>query len=127
MFQKVRMFFARVSGKEITLNRVRDRITVREGNETIELYVDSDANTLIRRLQAAQKALTEIDEETSEAERKKAAEGLSVAIFGQEQTEKLLDFYHGDYGCVVSICGMYFGDHKRGLAKKITKVQMRGK
>jgi hypothetical protein len=127
VFQKVRRFFARARGKELTLNRVRDMITVREGNETIDLYVDSDANMLIRRLQSAQGELMSIDEDTSEAERKKAAEDFSTAIFGRQQTEKLLDFYHGDYGCVVTICGMYFGDHKRGLAKKITKVQMRGK
>lgn len=127
MFQKVRNFFCRITGKELTLNRVRDRITIREGDETIDLYVDSDANTLIRRLQAAQEELTKVDENTSEAERQKAAGDLSVAIFGRPQTEKLLDFYHGDYGCVVTICGMYFGDHKKGLAKKITKVQMRSR
>ena len=60
-------------------------------------------------------------------EGKKAAREFSVAIFGEEQTEQLFDFYHGDENCVVTICGMYFGDPKNGLGKKITKAQKKNR
>lgn len=106
-----------------TLNRVRDSVTIREGNEEINLYVDSDVESLMMRLQAAQKQLLKITGDTSDEERIKAANSLSVAMFGKEQTKQLFDFYHGDENCVVTICGMYFADKKNGLSKKIAKAQ----
>lgn len=113
--------------KELTLNRVRDHITIREGNDTINLTVDSDANMLIHGVRMAQKTLQRIQEEDNEELKKTAAEQLSTAIFGKEQAGLLLDFYGGNYGCVITICGMYFGDHKNGLGKKITKAQKKNR
>lgn len=106
-----------------TLNRVRDSVTFREGNEEINLYVDSDANSLVSRLQKAQEQLLKIDDQSSLEDRKNAAEALADAVFGHEQTKKIFDFYHGDANCVVTICGMYFADKKHGLARKIVQVQ----
>lgn len=108
---------------EISLNRVRDSITVREGNETLNLRVDSDANSIITRIMDAQKALVAIDGESTDEDRIRAARDFSVAIFGPEQTEELFAFYNQDASCVVTICGMYFGDPKNGLCRKITKAQ----
>ena len=113
--------------KEYTLNRVHDRITVREGNETIDLVVDNDANTLIYEIVQAQKALDGIKNESPEEERNIAVMKFAGAIFGPEQAQKLLDFYRGNYGCVITICSMYFTDGKNGLGKKITKVQKKTK
>ena len=124
---KVGNIYRRITGKEISLNRVRDSITIREGDEKLKLYVDSDANGIIRRIQAAQEALSAITDESMDTEREEAAKRLSDAIFGEEQTKKLVDFYHGDYGCVITICGIYFGDYKNGLGKKITKAQKRNR
>lgn len=123
MFDKIKARFRH----EISLNRVRDNITIREGDETLTLRVDSDANSIISRLRKAQKTVSEINGETTDAEREQAAHDLSEAIFGKQQTEKLFDFYNGDASCVVTICGMYFGDPKHGLGKKITKAQMKNK
>lgn len=109
------------------MNRVRDSIVIREGNETITLNVDSDANSLMMRLQKAQKELAGVNEDPSEEHRIQAAHSLAVAMFGTEQAEKLFEFYHGNAGCVVTICGMYFGDKKNGLGKKITKAQKKTK
>lgn len=113
--------------KAYTLNHVRDRITVKEGNETIELHVDCDPKIIIHRIQKAQETLLTINEKSSIEDRIKATRGFAVAIFGDEQTRKLFDFYHGDDNCVIAICGMYFKDQKNGLAKKITKAQKRMK
>lgn len=114
-------------GRKITLNRIRDSITIREGKDELHLYVDCEPNQMIRRIQAADRDLQRIDEKTSDEDRKSVSLALAKAIFGEEQAIKLLDFYHGDYGCVVTICGMYFGDAKHGLGKKITKAQKRRK
>ena len=115
------------AGYKVTLNRVRDSITVKEGKEALELYVDSDANSLMNRLHEAQKRLQSVNEDPSEENKTDAATFLSTAIFGADQTKKLFDFYHGDAGCVVTICGMYFSDKRNGLGKKITKIQKKGK
>lgn len=115
-------------GKRVyTLNRVRDSITVREGNEEIKLYVDSDSNSLMTKLLAAQKRLMSITGETSAEELKQTARALSEAMFGAQQTDQLFAFYHGDENCVVQICSMYFSDSKNGLGKKIAKTQKKSR
>lgn len=107
---------------KITLNRVRDHIIVREGNDELPLTVDTDARSIITRLQKAQKALSEVNNDISTDSQYEAAYGLAEAIFGKDQANKLMAFYHDDPGCVVTVCGMYF---EKRLAKKITAAQKR--
>ena len=123
MFDKIRRLFR----PEISLNRVRDTVTIREGDERIVLRVDSDAKSIIHRLNRAQKTLSEMNENTTDDERIQAAHDLSEAMFGVEQTKDLFAFYNYDAACVVAICGKYFGDPEHGLGKKITKVQKKRK
>ena len=104
----------------ITLNRVRDKITVKEGNEKIILRVDKDPRIIAIELKTAQKALSEIKDDSSTVKKITAAKSLSEAMFGEEQTKTLFRFYSDDPGCVVTICGMYF---EKRLAKLITKAQ----
>ena len=121
MFERIRRLFR----PDLSLNRVRDTVTIREGNDRIVLHVDSDAKSIIHRLNRAQKMLSAMDEKTTDDERIQAAHDLSEAIFGAQQTEKLFAFYNHDAACVVAICGQYFGDPKHGLGKKITRAQMK--
>lgn len=107
---------------KITLNRVRDHIIIREGNDELPLTVDSDARSIITRLLRAQKALREINNDTTPDRQYEAAYGLAEAIFGKDQADKLMAFYLDDAGCVVTVCGMYF---EKRLAKKITAAQKR--
>ncbi len=106
-----------------TLNRVRDSVTFREGKEELHLYVDSDANSIVHRIQNAQKLLVSINAESSVEDRKQAAMALADAFFGHEQALKIFEFYHNDETCVATICGMYFADKKAGLSKLIAKAQ----
>ena len=106
----------------MTLNRVHDVLTVREGNEKISLTVDGDSMRIVAGLNAAQKKMNELKDDATEQEIRDAAETFSTVIFGKEQTEKLFAFYNNDPGCVISICGQYF---KNRLADKIAKVQRR--
>lgn len=124
---KVKNLFRKLFQREYTLNRVRDKITVKEGNEVLPLYVDCDAATIIIKLQKANKALLDIKPEADRETRIRAARELAVAMFGEEQAEQLFEFYHNDENCVVTICGMYFSDPVNGLNKKITKAQKKRK
>ena len=111
-------------GYTITLNRVHDVLTVREGNEKLSLTVDGDSMRIVAGLNVAQQKMNEITakEDPTETEIREAAETFATVIFGKEQTEKLFAFYNNDPGCVISICGQYF---KNRLAARIAKVQRR--
>lgn len=113
--------------REITLNRVRDNITIREGNETLTLRVDSDATSIVSRLRNAQEEMAAVRDDTPETDAIRAARNLSESMFGKEQTDRLFEFYNGDASCVATICGMYFGDPKRGLCRKIIAAQKKRK
>ena len=106
----------------MTLNRVHDVLTVKEGNEKLSITVDGDSMRIVAGLNAAQKKMQELKEDATEQEIREAAEMFSSVIFGKEQTEKLFAFYNDDPGCIISICGQYF---KNRLADKIAKVQRR--
>jgi hypothetical protein len=107
-------------GYTMSLNRVHDTLRVREGTEDIVLYVNQDPRRLVAGLNGAQARLKSIDENTTEEEKLKIAKMFSSVLFGDEQTEKLSEFYHNDPGCIISVCGKYFSDR---LAKLITKAQ----
>lgn len=111
-------------GKTLTLERVYDTVTIREGGNTLKLHVNADASRLVVGLSQAQKRLAAIKEETTDEERTEAARFFSDIIFGKEQTQKLFDYYFGDPVCVIAVCGKYFSSR---LGKLITKQQKRMK
>lgn len=106
----------------ITLNRVRDHIVVREGNDDLHLTVDCDARNIVSRIQKANKTLSEINDGSTDEQKHNAAYALAEAFFGCEQADELMAFYNDDPGCVVAVCGMYF---EKRLGKKITAAQKR--
>lgn len=107
-------------GYEMTLNRVHDNVTIREGDETLKLSVNGDSMRMIAGMNKANQKLRELTDDTPEDEVKEAAEYFAAVIFGREQAAQLMAFYADDPGCVISVCGQYFRDR---LANKITKVQ----
>ena len=108
----------------MTLNRVHDKITIREGDESLKLTVNGDAMRMVAGLNKAQKKMLDLKEDASDEEVKEVAEYFAAVIFGMEQAKKIMEFYADDAGCVISVCGQYFKDR---LAKKITKVQKKSK
>ena len=115
------MFRRFLDRKTFTLNRVRDRITVREGSEEITLTVDADARVIVTRIRKAQEQLVKANQKNADIKaREQAARAFAEAMFGTEQTDSLARFYHDDYSCVLMICGLYF---EKRLCKKITKAQ----
>jgi hypothetical protein len=113
--------------KAYSLNRVRDHFQIKEGNETLSLYVDRDSKQIVRDLNKAQEKINSITVGSSEEDIREATLSMPAAVFGEEQTKKILDFYHGDVGCVAAIFGIYFSDRKNGLGKKITQAQKRAR
>lgn len=104
----------------MTLNRVRDRLQIAEGTERLVLYVDSDPNRMVAALGQVQQQMQTLNNDSTPEQNQAAAAHFAQAIFGPDQAERIMAFYHGDAGCVINICGKYF--NKR-LGKKITKVQ----
>ena len=115
-------FFRR--GYTMTMNRVHDTVTVREGNEKLTLTVNGDAMRMVAGLNKAQQRMKALEEDTPDDEVKDVAEFFAAVIFGKEQAAKLMAFYADDPGCVISVCGQYF---KERLAGKITAMQKRMK
>ena len=107
-------------GYELSLNCVHDRVTIREGDETLTLTVNGDSMRMIAGMNKAQQKFKELPEDAKDAEAMEAAEYFAAVIFGKEQAAKLFDFYANDPGCVISVCGQYF---KERLAARIAKVQ----
>lgn len=104
----------------LSLNRVYDTVTISEGGKELTLHVNADANRLVVGLAQAQKRLMTISEETTDEEREEITRFFAGIIFGEEQTQKLFDYYYGDASCVIAICGTYFANR---LSKLITKAQ----
>ena len=107
-------------GYEMTLNRVHDSVTVREGDEKLTLTVNGDAMRIVAGLNRAQAKMKEIDENAPDEAVIEAAEYFATVLFGKEQAAQLMAFYANDPGCVITVCGKYFRER---LAEKITKAQ----
>ena len=111
-------------GYVMSLNRVHDTVTIREGGEKITLKVNGDAMRMVAGLNKAQQKMKDLADDAPDETVKDAAEYFAAVIFGHEQAAQLMAFYADDPGCVISVCGQYF---KERLAGKITKVQKRMK
>ena len=106
---------------KLTMNRVHERVTIKEGNEKLNLTVDGDPMRMVAGLSQTQKMLKAINGESTEQDTKNAALFFAQVLFGQEQSQKLMEFYMGDAGCVIGICGKVF----QQISGQITKLQKR--
>ena len=105
---------------EVTLNRVHDTVAIKEDGERLTLVVNGDSMRMVAGLNAAQKKMKELKDDTPEQTVKEVALYFASVIFGTEQAEKLMNFYANDPACVISVCGTYFRER---LADKIAKAQ----
>ena len=109
------MFFK----NEINPYQVTDKVTFRNVDKTITLYVRSSAASLVVGLKQSQDKLKELTDESDECQRMNAARFFAKSIFGEEQADRLVDFYNEPLA-IVAVLGMYFD---KRLKKKITKAQ----
>jgi hypothetical protein len=108
-------------GFEISMNRVKDTVVIREGNERLTLNVNADAQRLFAGLNAAYERMKNINESTEESEVKDIAKYFSGVIFGTDQAQKLSEFYANDAAAIISVCGRYFRDRLAGLIADVQK------
>jgi hypothetical protein len=105
----------------ISLNRIHDTVRITEGSDSLILKVNGDPRRMVAGLNTIQKALQAIGDDTPEDDIKKTATDFAAVIFGTEQAEKLLEFYHQDAGCVINVCGQYFANRLKLLIVKAQK------
>ena len=106
--------------KEISPYAVEDKVTFRNVDKTLTLYVKGDAASFVSGLRKSYEMLTGIlAEDGNECEQVNCARQFAHTLFGEEQGDRLIDFYN-DPLAVISVCGAYF---KKRLGKKITKAQ----
>ena len=117
MLQRLKQIFT----PTMSLDRVRDKIDFAEGGERLTLHIDEDAPRLVTRITDAQRKIAELANNPTEDAMKDTATAFARAIFGNEQAEKIVQFYHEDFGAVLFICSKYFTER---LSKKIAEKQM---
>jgi hypothetical protein len=108
----------------IKLRRVHDKVAITNGETTLTLTVDATPEKLVSGLLAARRKMQALGPESTTEEMLDAARDVAAAIFGAEQARKLLEYYHDDPGCVVTVCAKYFTDR---LRDKITRAQKKRK
>lgn len=105
--------------KEINPYSVSDKVTFRNVDKTLTLYVRTDATSLIVGLKQAQEKLKSITDESDECENVNTARYFAKTVFGEDQANQLMEFYNEPLAVIAAV-GMYF---EKQLAKKITKAQ----
>ena len=105
---------------KLSLNRVRDKLRVVEGGESLLLTVDGNAAEMVVGLTRAQAFLKTLTNESTDDEKLQAARLFAEPVFGKAQAAQLLAFYNNDAVCVIDICGRYFAGR---LNKLIAKAQ----
>ena len=108
----------------LSLGRVYDKVTFNENGNKLVLHVNADPSRIVIGISQAQKQLVTINADTPDEEREKIAKFFASVIFGEEQAQKLLEYYFNDPSCVVSACALYFS---RRLSKLIAQAQKKKK
>lgn len=111
----------RIFRKEINPYAVSDKVVFRNVDKTLTLYVRADATAMVVGLKQAQEKLNALTDGSDECQRVNAARYFARAVFGDDQGDKLVDFYNEPLA-VVSAVGQYFD---KQLKYKITKAQKR--
>lgn len=118
-FQRVKAYLTGVC--DIHSGHVRAK--ARFDGELI-LHVDCDAGRLVVAIAKAQEEIANLKENNTDEKRLEAVMGFAASIFGKEQAEKLMEYYHGDEASVMNVCGQFFS---KCLRKKITDAQKKAR
>ena len=105
--------------KKINPYSISDKVTFRNVDKTLTLYVRSNATAMVVNLKQSQDKLKELNDDADECERMNAARFFARSVFGEEQGDKLVDFYNEPL-TIISVVGIYFD---KRLKKLITKAQ----
>lgn len=115
------MFGFKKKEQEINPYGVSDKITFRNVDQTLTLFVRANASTMLIKLRKAQERLNAVKAENTEEERAEAARMFAGSIFDDEQAEELMKFYNNDPLAVITACGTYFNTRLAGIIAKAQK------
>lgn len=93
----------RLFKKEINPYSVSDKVVFRNVDKTLTLYVRSDATSIVVGLKKAQEKLNELTDNSDECQRVNAARFFARSVFGEEQGDKLVDFYNEPLAVVSAV------------------------
>ena len=106
----------------IKLRRVHDKVAITNGETTLNLTVDATPEKLVSGLLAARRKMQALGPESKKEEMMDAARETAAAIFGDEQAQKLLDFYPEDTEMsVFDVCERYFSGRLNKLIEREQK------
>ena len=113
----------------ITRNHVVEDLKLDDNGKELILHVDINVDAVMQRYAAAAKALTEAQQATkaglTEERVQKLGEailGVFSVIFGEAQTQKLVEFYDGAYTEMLADVAPFINDV---VAPKINEAQQR--
>lgn len=108
-----------------SLGHVHDLIEIREGKERLPLRVDADPISIVRMINRLEPRMSSIQtNKESEKEVGEIAHEFCTTIFGDQQTDRLFEFYNLNADAVLGIISKYFTER---LGRLITKTQKRAK
>lgn len=112
---------------QLSLNLVHDTVVFKEMGEKITLKVSAIPEKIVSSVQKCEPYLNKLGHKITEDNADQLIEQIrssalmfSIAMFGQDQTKKLLDFYNGDHVALLRACSLYFSNR---LSKLIAKAQ----
>lgn len=115
----------------ITMNRVRDKVAFVEGSERLVLTVDVDPLGVIGDLKNVIDDLKALNNDTTDEEIMRVAVELGTKIFGEKQTQKLVEFYNSNEKQIFNVLTRYFTERLNGLIsdaqKKIGRKKLFGR
>lgn len=110
-------------------NRLSDTLTVKSGVKTLTLTVDMDLAAAAQALRKAQQQLAEAQKVAIENRTQETAEaygaalrGLICVVFGEKQTDSLIDFYEGQPQSLLDDIMPYIFRH---IVPAVTKASRR--
>ena len=111
----------------ITTHHVRDKVAFVEGNEKLVLYVDVDPLGFVAEMQKSVSELKSLNDNSTDEEFLSAAKDMAVKMFGEDQAQKLIEFYHCNPKQLFNVTSRYFIERLNGLISAKQKKLMKKK
>ena len=115
----------------ISTNHIRDKVAFVEGGEKLVLTVDVDPFGIVGQMNGVVEDLKKLNDSSSPDEVMRLSVELGNRMFGEEQTKKLVEFYHGDEKQLFSVLTRYFIERLNKLIvdaqKKIGRKKLFGR
>lgn len=105
----------------ISTNHVRDKVAFVEGNERLVLSVDVDPLGFMDQMRSVIADLKTLDNNSTDEDFMRIADEMARKMFGDSQTEKLIEFYGGNQKQIFSVVSRYFVERLNGLISNAQK------